>query len=143
MLNKPQIKQNTPLKKWFSSTGNPPPYSQTKQINAYVSITVCPHHLLHVFILVYFVFAHLNYANPPGLSLTQTDLEAYLVNSQVTQEWPDGEMSTTMGKSKPKQYVAWPSSSEEVTVYSWPVFYFLIASWKTMWQSKMETETRK
>lgn len=87
MLNKPQIKQNTPLKKVVFLYWNPPPrYSQTKPINAYVSITVCPHHLLHVFILGHFVFAHLNYANPPGLSLTQTDLKAYLVNSQVMQE---------------------------------------------------------
>lgn len=86
MLNKPQIKQNTPLKKSGFPLLETPRYSQTKHINAYVSITVCPHHLLHVFTLGHFVFAHLNYANPPGLSLTQTDLEAYLVNSQVMQE---------------------------------------------------------
>lgn len=52
-------------------------------------------------------------------------------------------MSTTKEKSRPKQYMAWPSSSEEVIVYGLPVFYFLIASWKTIWPSKMETETRK
>lgn len=55
----------------------------------------------------------------------------------------DGEMSTRMEKSKPKQYMTWPSSSEAVIVYGLPVFYFLIASWKMMWRRKTETETRK
>lgn len=86
MLNKPQIKQNTPLKSGF-----PLPeellHTLRQSKSTHMSLFQYVHTTSSMFSsLMHFVFAHLNYANPPGLSLTQTDPEAYLVSSQVMQE---------------------------------------------------------